>query len=107
MRFPSGPIRSPSFPSATRARGPRRWPGNQDGKGALSTFIPIRATRGTGHDDLAIRVLVRDLFEMGGYPVHEAANGAEALLVIRRARPCAVFLDMRMPVMDGWAFAQA
>ena len=37
-----------------------------------------------------------------GYAVDQAANGAEALAVMRAGAPCLVFLDLMMPVMDGW-----
>jgi CheY-like chemotaxis protein len=36
-----------------------------------------------------------------------AANGKEALKRIASQTPCLILLDMKMPVMDGWAFAHA
>ena len=39
------------------------------------------------------------------YAVREAENGADALGLVAQVRPDLVFLDMDMPVMDGWAFA--
>jgi two-component system chemotaxis response regulator CheY len=59
-------------------------------------------------DDPAIRATLSDLLADEGYTITTAANGAEALgLVTRDERPGVVLLDMRMPVMDGWAFARA
>lgn len=42
-----------------------------------------------------------------GYPVTVAANGKEALDSLEYINPCLILLDMKMPVMDGWAFAAA
>ena len=51
--------------------------------------------------------LVQEILALEGYPVMAAANGAEALRSIEQARPALVLLDMRMPVLDGWGFADA
>ena len=56
-------------------------------------------------DEAAIRRLVRATLEEAGYQVREAADGAEALGLIAQQRPQLVFLDMRMPNMDGWTLA--
>ena len=58
-------------------------------------------------DDSSIRDVVSDLLDMVGYRVITAADGVEALSMIERASPRLVLLDMRMPIMDGWAFARA
>lgn len=42
-----------------------------------------------------------------GYRVVTAKNGQEALQRVAETRPQLILLDMRMPVMDGWAFARA
>ena len=42
-----------------------------------------------------------------GYEVVSAASGQEALDAVARKRPLVILLDMRMPVMDGWAVARA
>ena len=58
-------------------------------------------------DDEAIREAVRDLLEDDGYEVTTAANGVEALEVLRDApAPTAVLVDMMMPIMDGWQLLQ-
>lgn len=46
---------------------------------------------------LLLRRVLSDL----GFPVLEAANGLEALQVIQGQTPGLVFMDIRMPVMDG------
>lgn len=57
-------------------------------------------------DEPSIRDAVAEVLVMEGYAVRTAANGAEALEVIQGELPRLIVLDMRMPVMDGWAFAQ-
>ena len=59
-------------------------------------------------DDPSILYLVADILRDEGYAIELARNGREALEVIeRREAPALVILDMRMPVIDGWAFASA
>lgn len=57
-------------------------------------------------DDSAIRSTVSEILDLEGYPVETASNGLEALTKVRESRPWLVILDMRMPIMDGWAFAR-
>src|SRR5262245_27122466 len=56
-------------------------------------------------DDAAVvRPLARFL-ELEGFKPVVAANGLEALAYLRGGGAAAVIiLDLRMPVMDGWAF---
>lgn len=56
-------------------------------------------------DEAPIRDLVAQVLGFEGYPVKQAADGAEALQAVDRDRPSLVLLDMRMPVLDGWGFA--
>ena len=58
-------------------------------------------------DDDEIRDFVALLLGTEGYTVRTARNGAEALEIAGATRPRLILLDMRMPVMDGWAFARA
>ena len=57
-------------------------------------------------DDDAIRDVVSTLLAEEGYEVVTAASGEEALAVLDHGEPSLVMLDMRMPVMDGWQFAE-
>lgn len=55
-------------------------------------------------DDPDIRETFAEALEYAGYAVVNAANGAEALEVLRDLSPCAILLDLMMPVMDGFEF---
>jgi CheY-like chemotaxis protein len=54
-------------------------------------------------DEPDIRELLRVNLEQAGHRVMTAATGAEALTVVRELEPDALFLDVRMPGVDGWA----
>src|SRR5918911_5381389 len=60
-------------------------------------------------DEPAIRMFLVNALEDDGYEVLAAANGAQALelLAAEPRRPDVIVLDMRMPAMDGIAFAEA
>ena len=58
-------------------------------------------------DEASLRELVAAWLEDEGFAVTTASNGAEALRVLREVRPEVIVLDLMMPVMDGWAFAEA
>ena len=56
-------------------------------------------------DDEDTRYVVRNTLTRSGYRVEGATNGREALDRLRAGpAPCAVLLDLSMPVMDGWEF---
>jgi CheY-like chemotaxis protein len=59
-------------------------------------------------DDDDVRESVCDALDDAGYAVESAANGLEALQLLRDRglRPVVILLDMMMPEMDGWAFRQ-
>ena len=60
-------------------------------------------------DDLEIRETLKDVLEEEGYDVDAAANGVEALAILRRdgARlPSLIVLDLMMPQMNGWEFCE-
>lgn len=56
-------------------------------------------------DDAAVRRTIARFLVFQGFPVVEANNGQEALAYLRSGGGASVIvLDLRMPVMDGWAF---
>ena len=58
-------------------------------------------------DDEAILRSVEQILTDEGYAVALAFNGRDALEQVRVSAPRLILLDMKMPVMDGWAFAAA
>jgi CheY-like chemotaxis protein len=59
-------------------------------------------------DDLDIREVLAETLEGRGFDVATAANGLDALTVLRgsRVRPSVILLDLMMPIMDGYAFLE-
>lgn len=57
-------------------------------------------------DDPDMQALERMALECGGYAVTSANNGVEGLQRLRGKSdpPCAIVLDLMMPVMDGLTF---
>jgi two-component system, OmpR family, response regulator CpxR len=54
-------------------------------------------------DDAAIREVVAEVLRDAGYDVVGAANGEQALRLLRQEpEPQLVLLDLMMPVMSGW-----
>jgi CheY-like chemotaxis protein len=39
---------------------------------------------------------------MGDFEIFEAGNGEEAVAAVRASVPDLIFMDLKMPVMDGW-----
>ncbi|SDX78202.1 response regulator [Paenibacillus sp. CF384] len=52
-------------------------------------------------DQSAIRMLLRELFELEGLTVYEAINGAAAIDTVRSTAIDFILLDLKMPDMDG------
>src|ERR671919_2202306 len=57
-------------------------------------------------DDEGVRAVMATALEDDGWTVKTAENGRTALETLNRARPDAIILDLRMPVMDGLTFAE-
>jgi signal transduction histidine kinase/CheY-like chemotaxis protein len=59
-------------------------------------------------DDVAInRAVLCAILEPLGFDLREAPNGSSALQLAAAVRPELIFLDLRMPGMDGFALARA
>ena len=58
-------------------------------------------------DDPAIRLICSTWLTLDGYEVIEAADGQEALELVRAEDPTLVLLDLSMPVLDGFCVAEA
>jgi CheY-like chemotaxis protein len=58
-------------------------------------------------DDPSILDTVTSILTSEGFQVMAASGGKEALSLLHSWHPTLVLLDMRMPVMDGWAVARA
>jgi signal transduction histidine kinase/CheY-like chemotaxis protein len=57
-------------------------------------------------DDPSTRALTRKMLEKEGWRVSEAENGRDALQSMERERPRLILLDLMMPEMDGFEFAE-
>ena len=57
-------------------------------------------------DDEPTRAMMRQMLEKQGWLTTEAANGIEALARLEENRPALILLDLMMPEMDGFEFAE-
>ncbi len=53
-------------------------------------------------DEKESRALLVTLLQMVGFEVQAAANGRDAVEIFRQRRPDFIWMDMRMPLMDGY-----
>lgn len=58
-------------------------------------------------DDDEVRDMVAAVLTKRGYTLATARDGREALELLRTLRPELIFLDVRMPIVDGAEFRQA
>jgi two-component system chemotaxis response regulator CheY len=93
--------------ASARTRGSAARPGAPLKNGCPAAEKARRAPILIVDDDAAIRRTLSEILAMQGYAVRTAGDGAEALAVVAQTEPALVLLDMRMPLMDGWAFAGA
>jgi CheY-like chemotaxis protein len=61
-----------------------------------------KATILIAEDTADIRSLIKLILEMKGYRVVEAEHGKEALELAPQHKPDVIFMDLNMPVLDGW-----
>src|SRR5512143_2322116 len=57
-------------------------------------------------DDPSIRLICREVLELGGYQVRDAGSANAALTEARRFRPDMILLDVLMPGIDGYRCAE-
>ena len=99
----SGTARAGSAPSGNARRG-RLWSIREDlttvGSQVMSRMVLVV------DDDEGVRAVMATALEDDGWTVQTAENGCTALETLIWARPEAIILDLRMPVMDGLTFAQ-
>jgi signal transduction histidine kinase/DNA-binding response OmpR family regulator len=57
-------------------------------------------------DDPSIRMICREVLEMGGYQVRDAGSATVALAEARKFRPDMILLDVLMPAIDGFRTAE-
>lgn len=58
-------------------------------------------------DDAALNDAYKTILSGAGYNTRTAFNGEEALKLIKEDEPDIIFLDLRMPVLDGIGFLRA
>jgi two-component system, cell cycle response regulator DivK len=56
-------------------------------------------------DDADNRIIMSDILTAQGHSVIIAVNGLEAVDLSAKDRPDIIFLDLSMPLMDGWQAA--
>ena len=93
------------------------WAGGQPREGGAPSIGGMAWPRAGGDahertvlvvdDDASILDTVSSILSGEGYDVVSASTGQEALAAVARTRLVLILLDMRMPVMDGWAVARA
>ena len=52
-------------------------------------------------DQFGIRILLNEVLQKEGYQTYQAANGVQALDIVKKHPPDLVLLDMKIPGMDG------
>ncbi len=57
-------------------------------------------------DDEAMCELLRQALSDQGYAVATVPHGAAALELVKHHQPAVILVDLRMPIMDGWAFVE-
>ena len=52
-------------------------------------------------DQYGIRILLNEVLQKEGYDTYQAANGLQALEIVKDTVPDLILLDMKIPGMDG------
>jgi eukaryotic-like serine/threonine-protein kinase len=102
----SDPYAQPA-PSQTPPASPRAQQASPDPRRTplpSSTPVPHTGIRRAlvADDDPATRFLLRGILQRYDYDVDEAANGADAVKLLKQHQYGYIFLDLLMPRVDGW-----
>ncbi len=73
--------------------------------GVLSPKIPVKVL--VAEDNIDNSLLIMRLLENVGFDVRVAENGEQAVAMFQSWQPDFIWMDMRMPVMDGYQATQA
>jgi CheY-like chemotaxis protein len=57
-------------------------------------------------DDDSVCEVLREALTGEGFAVATVPHGAAALELVKHHTPAVIILDLRMPIMDGWSFAE-
>lgn len=71
----------------------------------MSADTPLVAL--VADDEPDVRALIVRLLRRDGYVVHEAVDGAEALVMARQHAPDIAVVDVQMPVLNGYETTRA
>src|SRR5216683_2706379 len=89
----------PGWTNRRRAGRIGKGPLNLDSKRVMKRVLVV-------DDDDSLRQLVAEALREASYRVDLAANGAEALRLMRGRLPHAIVLDLMMPQLDGSGFVE-
>src|SRR3954470_14788942 len=53
-------------------------------------------------DDIMNREMIARYLQMSGYRVISAGDGANAVLLAKKAHPALILMDMGLPILNGW-----
>jgi CheY-like chemotaxis protein len=67
----------------------------------------VAATLILADDDADLRAVYAPWLRAAGHTVHEAADGREAIELVRTHRPALLLLDLWMPVLSGFEVLEA
>lgn len=78
---------------------------SREGAAVIDIELPGPALALIADDQATNRLVLKEFLKRVGFSVLDAADGRAALELARERRPDIVFLDLRMPVLDGYGAA--
>jgi PAS domain S-box-containing protein len=88
------PIQESSTSQVEEIHVKRRVIGLEPGQGKICVLV--------ADDRETNRLLLSQMLSSTGFTVREVVNGSEAVAVFRKWKPRIIFMDMAMPIMDGY-----